>query len=380
MAPPSERRQALDSCARLHLGRKRRLSSYTSLGAIGILAGIVVATLLAARTGASSGSVVISTVAAPAGFVLGMLVSRMVREREVIVFYEMLAAVVVTAAAALAIAGEPVLAGLDLVVIAVGTFLVFGRIGCFAVGCCHGRPARWGIVYGADHARLGFPEYYVGRRLFPVQLVEAVLTAAATAAATVWYCQADIGGETVGLFVILYGSGRFLLELARGDAARPNWRGPTAAQWTALVSSAAVAISAFAGGWTIAPVAAAATGVLVVAAVLLLVVHAHPRWSPYRLRQPWTLAELAPLVQHPSADAAPTVHEAPASGLRVSTGQTGEGAVHVTISRPRHALDDTSAQAVRECVELLLRRPVSELRPGAHPGLFHLILSAGDLD
>ena len=73
----------------------------------------------------------------------------------------------------------------DLVVLLVLAFLAFGRVGCFRVACCHGRPARFGVRYTHAHARLGFPMRWVGRPLVPVQLFEAAASAVLAAVGVV---------------------------------------------------------------------------------------------------------------------------------------------------------------------------------------------------
>ena len=74
---------------------------------------------------------------------------------------------------------------LDVTALGLGVFLTCGRCGCLMVGCCHGKPFRWGVRYGEAHAREGFPAVYVGARLFPVQALEAVIVAAVVSACAV---------------------------------------------------------------------------------------------------------------------------------------------------------------------------------------------------
>jgi hypothetical protein len=103
--------------------------------------------------------------------------------------------------------GLPVIAGLDRMVVALGGFLVLGRLGCLTSGCCHGRPAGVGVRYGAD----AVPAALVGVRLFPVPLVEAVWTAAITSIAGTFLGAAP--GSALIFWLAAYGSARFVLEL-----------------------------------------------------------------------------------------------------------------------------------------------------------------------
>jgi len=90
----------------------------------------------------------------------------------------------------------------------------FGRIGCFLVGCCYGKPVSWGYVYhGSVSAPLGVP-------LFPVQLLEAFLNLL-LCFLLLWFDRhKKTEGKTAALYVCLYCLLRFFLEFLRGDAAR----------------------------------------------------------------------------------------------------------------------------------------------------------------
>lgn len=77
--------------------------------------------------------------------------------------------IMVVAALFLWLTHQPILFYLDITILGIGTFLFCGRIGCLMVGCCHGRPYHWGVCYRPEHAAVGFPPYYVGVRLFPIQ-------------------------------------------------------------------------------------------------------------------------------------------------------------------------------------------------------------------
>jgi prolipoprotein diacylglyceryltransferase len=120
----------------------------------------------------------------------------------------------------------------DLVVVLTLAFLAFGRVGCFRVACCHGRPARFGVRYTHAHARLGFPRRWVGRPLVPVQLFEAVASAVLAVAGVVLLVRGAAPGTATKILIVGYALVRFPLELLRGDGARPHAvavvRGPAA--------------------------------------------------------------------------------------------------------------------------------------------------------
>ena len=162
-------------------------------------------------------------------------------------------------AAALAARSLPVL---DAFVAGLAVTHATGRIGCLLAGCCHGRPARVGIRYGAAHAANGFASHFAGVTLVPTQAIESIAELALGA-----WCAVDIlGGARAGTALVHYLAGyaviRFALELLRGDA-RPSWRGVSEAQWTAMFVIVAVAIA------TRAPLAIAAAASMIAAGVAI---------------------------------------------------------------------------------------------------------------
>ena len=152
-------------------------------------------------------------------------------------------AIVLGSGLLLLVLGRPVLAYLDLVGAGLLAFGAFGRLGCLLVGCCHGRPAHRGVVYGPAHVEAGLGAAYAGVVLVPVQLLEAgaclmllvgcLLTLGSTAPA----------GATLALSLVGYAVVRFGLEWLRGDR-RPAVAGLSEAQWTAL----AVIVASVGGG------------------------------------------------------------------------------------------------------------------------------------
>jgi len=79
----------------------------------------------------------------------------------------------------------------------------FGRLGCFAAGCCYGRPTTlaWGVVIDA----LGPPARH------PVQLVEAALDLVAAG----WAARARGAGVASGRAMLGYAAVRLLVEPLR---------------------------------------------------------------------------------------------------------------------------------------------------------------------
>ena len=99
----------------------------------------------------------------------------------------------------------------------------FGRVGCFAAGCCYGRETHvpWAVTFHNPLAYdiVGTP---LGIPLHPTQLYEMVLELC-NAAFLVWLSRRKkFEGEIIGTYMIIYGIGRYFIEFYRGDPGRGN--------------------------------------------------------------------------------------------------------------------------------------------------------------
>jgi len=105
--------------------------------------------------------------------------------------------------------------------VALGHF--FGRLGCFAAGCCYGGPCQrpWAVVFSDPHAAeiSGTP---LGVPLHPVQLYEAAFNLANYAFLSWVFARRPRGAEGLvfGAYLAVYGAARFVLEYFRGDPDR----------------------------------------------------------------------------------------------------------------------------------------------------------------
>lgn len=218
----------------------RSLALFTTLGVVGYVVGGLVGVALSVVTGRSVAAIVGLHAVSAVVFFSVALSGKVLTGRERLVYYHQEIAILTACAAVSSAAGWPVLAELDLVAVGVGVFLVFGRLGCAAAGCCHGRPARSGIVYGPAHVRLGLAPALAGRPLLPVPLLEAAGVAVLTTACAVLVVRGAAPGAALVVSLAGYGIGRWLLECLRGDP-RASWLGSSHTQWTALGLSAVVA-------------------------------------------------------------------------------------------------------------------------------------------
>lgn len=92
----------------------------------------------------------------------------------------------------------------DLFAVCIPAAHAFGRIGCLMAGCCHGRPAVWGLY----HVNLG-------TRVIPVQLFESLFLAGLCV--FLWQTTAKHPGTGFSKYLLLYGIWRFTAEFFRAD-------------------------------------------------------------------------------------------------------------------------------------------------------------------
>lgn len=170
-------------------------------------------------------------------------------------WYHHYIAVLSTTGAVIVINDWPVLAYLDVVGTALMAFSALGRVGCLLTGCCHGRPASSGLVYGSAHADAGLSPALIGVPLMPVQLAESLIAAALTSWCLLTLASPAPAGTTLGLSLAGYALARFWLETARGDR-RLHAAGLSKAQWTATATAAALGLIALAGALWVPPTSA----------------------------------------------------------------------------------------------------------------------------
>ncbi len=121
---------------------------------------------------------------------------------------------------------------LDVVAPAIPLFHVFGRIGCFASGCCYGIECEWGFYH--SEALVGLAN---GATRFPVQLLEAGLNLLLSVVIYVLFCyfwQQWRAGAFIRIYFAAYAIIRFSDEFLRGDTYRGIWLGLSTSQWISL--------------------------------------------------------------------------------------------------------------------------------------------------
>lgn len=96
-----------------------------------------------------------------------------------------------------------------------------GRIGCLMAGCCWGGACDlpWAITYTDPRAaaNVGTP---LGVPLHPFPVYASLFNLALYVVLARLYARRPAPGRVFASYLLLYGAGRFLLELTRGDAVR----------------------------------------------------------------------------------------------------------------------------------------------------------------
>jgi phosphatidylglycerol:prolipoprotein diacylglycerol transferase len=96
-----------------------------------------------------------------------------------------------------------------------------GRLGCFAAGCCHGRPAQvpWVVTYHDVYAArsVGTP---LDVPVHPSPIYES-LACFLILGVLLWLApRKRFHGQVLASYVVLYSAARFLIEYTRGDSSR----------------------------------------------------------------------------------------------------------------------------------------------------------------
>lgn len=98
---------------------------------------------------------------------------------------------------------------------------VLGRFGCFAAGCCWGKPTEhpWGVIFSNPlaNAWTGTP---LNERLEPTQLIEAAAEFLNFLFLMWLLKRKKFDGQVFATFMILYGIERYFIEFLRGDPGR----------------------------------------------------------------------------------------------------------------------------------------------------------------
>ncbi len=381
----------LDKLVCTHVSVQRRfISAFQLSGAIGLALAIALSMALVTARSLSPWVMIAITATALSTFFALALLTKMITGTERLIYYHHEIAVLAMTALLLIVLRQPILPYLDITVLGVGVFLACGRVGCFMAGCCHGRPHAWGVCYRAEHAAAGFPAYFVGVRLFPIQLVESLWAWSIVIAGSVLVLGGSQPGTALATYLVVYGIGRFCFEFLRGDPDRPYRGGFSAAQWTSVLLAAMVVLVEVSDllprhAWQLV----LALGLIVAPIGIML----RRRWQgdqQVQLLQPRHIHEIVDAVADAAAQAVEKpldvrknghpadVHIAQTSlGLQISASRfqsADETIFHYAVSSCEAPLKPSTARALVTLIRQLRHAHASSELIDTRHGVFHLLI------
>jgi prolipoprotein diacylglyceryltransferase len=371
---------------------RRSWSAFKVCGYIGLTLAIFLGMALTMSRGLSLWVLAGLGLVAVFTFLSLAMATKILTGAEQLIYYHHEIAIMAVAALLLRLMGHPVLPYLDITILGIGMFLICGRIGCFLVGCCHGRPHRWGVCYRHAHATAGFPAYYVGVRLFPIQIIESLSVLCIVLVGTILVLCGHPPGEALAWYVMSYGVARFGFEFARGDVGRPDLWGFSEAQWTSLLLMGAGVGADMAGIVTLHPWHSAVTAGLAMTMLVVVCQQHRQCTATHRLLHPSHVKEVAEAVAVASHRA---IHTSPLAiqlvtptevhvgctslGLQISASNitAAVGALrHYALSSRQDLMTHETATALARLILQLTHITASyELRQGSQ-GVFHVFVPA----
>ena len=368
------------------------LPSFRMCGYIGFLLGSLLTISLVLIQGLSIKFMLVINLVAVATFLSQVMLTKIITGREKLTYYNHQIVLLVATGWLLWWLHQPVLPYLDITILGLGLCLACTRVGCFMVGCCHGKPYHCGVCYRKEHAEVGFTPYFVGVRLFPIQTIESLWTFCIVLVGVFLVLANYSPGEALSWYIATYGLGRFQFEFWRGDSERFYLWGFSQAQWLSLFNLCTLAGAAWLGilsfhWWLIGITAWLALTIIAIA----LKRHFQAA-TEYKLLHPHHLKELAEVLERVSSLA--TEKTSPSESLSTSSNipvvctslgiqisaskikQSGHLIYLYTLSQSNGTLVEETAKVLARLI-CQLRHVVnsSELIKGSG-GAFHVLLPA----
>jgi len=212
--------------------------TYGVLVAIGVLVGLTVAAKLAERSGIDSEKAWNLGVLAILSSIIGAKLLLFINDwdwyaahpREIFslstlqaggVFYGGLIAAVAVSVWYIRRHSLPVARTCDAFAPGIAIGHAIGRLGCFAAGCCYGKPTNlpWGVTFTNPLANVisGTP---LGVKLHPTELYESAVELINFFLLCWLLKRKKSDGQVIGAYMFLYGVARFFLEFLRDDPER----------------------------------------------------------------------------------------------------------------------------------------------------------------
>ncbi len=139
------------------------------------------------------------------------------------------------------LSGRSLLLLIDVAVLAGTLTHAVGRIGCLTFGCCFGRPSEspLAIRYDSPLAKAAWAAGLRGTPIHPVPLYEATLNLGLFLLLNAVALASSREGIPAAMYLVIYGSGRFLLEFLRHDSANDHIGPLLRNQWLSLTEATA---------------------------------------------------------------------------------------------------------------------------------------------
>jgi phosphatidylglycerol:prolipoprotein diacylglycerol transferase len=112
----------------------------------------------------------------------------------------------------------PVYRMLDIMAVVTCLVHMFGRVGCFMAGCCYGKPTM--AFFSVTFTNPACQAKPLNTPLYPTQLMEAGYILLVLLALLWVRERKQFHGQLFLLYLMLYATGRFVLEYFRGDSSR----------------------------------------------------------------------------------------------------------------------------------------------------------------
>ena len=210
------------------------LNSFHKFGIVGYITGILTALVLTHNLGLSLWVIAIVSIVAVFGFFFLNMIIKISIKKENIVYYHHEIFILFLCGLVLLALNLPVWRYLDIIIIALGIFLFWGRMGCFSVGCCHGKLYKYGFEYKDTSLSKTIAPAYIGFKIFPIQILESLFVFILVSN-LIFILPNSKPGFVLLLYTLFYGWYRFIVEFYRGDIDRPYWSGISEAQYTSLI-------------------------------------------------------------------------------------------------------------------------------------------------
>jgi prolipoprotein diacylglyceryltransferase len=318
------------------------------------------------------------------------MITKIIAGKEKIIYYHHEIAVMCVTAILLWMLRQPILPYLDVTILGIGVFLFCGRIGCFMVGCCHGRPYGRGVCYRKEHAEAGFTPYYVGVPLFPIQLVESLWVFSVVVAGVALVLRYRNPGEAVAWYVIMYDTGRLCFEFMRGDPDRSYCLGFSQQQWISLILMLVIVWLGLLG---ILPFHTWHVVVTSLAALIMIGVaisRQFRRVSTYRILNPRHVKEVAEALALASGEVAEgdttlgikpvpaNIHVSCTSlGIQISSNRIKDAGVeihHYALSMKNNKMTEQTAKVLVKLIRMLEHPDSSEELLKGSQSVFHVLI------